>query len=123
MRMNFLLLLGLKELYKHWNLSISSCICCSDENIPVCAAMTGHEMLFFKISDTAYNGETFKECLLAIKQKCNLLNLTNPKFVLDNARIHHYQGMADSLLENDINLIFLPPYFPFLNPIEQIFSI
>ena len=42
--------------------------------------------------------------------------------VLDNARIHHYSRVANLKNELGIELLYLPPYSPFLNPIENGFS-
>ena len=43
--------------------------------------------------------------------------------ILDNASIHHVSGVAD-LIENQAGakLLFLPPYSPDLNPLEEVFS-
>ena len=42
---------------------------------------------------------------------------------MDNASIHHVDCVTD-LIENqaDACLLFLPPYSPDLNPIEEVFS-
>ena len=41
---------------------------------------------------------------------------------MDNARIHHAVDVADFLDEKDIQYMFLPPYTPGLNPIENFFG-
>lgn len=43
-------------------------------------------------------------------------------FVLDNARFHHSQMVGDILTSTGNRILFLPPYSPQLNPIEQVFS-
>ena len=42
---------------------------------------------------------------------------------MDNASIHHVNGVVD-LIENQAGarLLFLPPYSPDLNPLEEVFS-
>lgn len=42
--------------------------------------------------------------------------------VMDNCRIHHNETLQDVLNENGIMLLYLPPYSPDLNPIEESFS-
>ncbi|KAF7373112.1 Tc1-mariner class transposase [Mycena sanguinolenta] len=42
--------------------------------------------------------------------------------VLDNCRIHHTDLLQEVLNENGIMLLFLSPYSPDLNPIEESFS-
>ena len=42
--------------------------------------------------------------------------------VLDNARVHRTQEVAEALISMDLKPIFLPPYSPQLNPIELLFA-
>jgi transposase len=42
--------------------------------------------------------------------------------VLDNARIHHNDGLLEYLNAFGVHIEFLPPYSPDLNPIETAFS-
>ena len=44
-------------------------------------------------------------------------------FILDNARIHHYRGLNQIVQQLGLDLRYLPPYSPFLNPIENVFSV
>ncbi|TBU03944.1 putative DDE-like endonuclease, partial [Hamiltosporidium magnivora] len=44
-------------------------------------------------------------------------------FVMDNARIHHYRGLNDDEEIASYRIKYLPPYSPFLNPIENVFSV
>ena len=72
------------------------------------------------------NGERFKDfirnCLLPILQPYNGVNPLSV-VIMDIASIHHVTGIAD-LIENQAGacLLFLPPYFPDLNPLEEVFS-
>lgn len=43
--------------------------------------------------------------------------------IVDNAKIHHAHATVDFCNSNGITQIFLPPYSPDLNPIEQIWRI
>ena len=51
-------------------------------------------------------------------------NGTNPHSVviLDNCSIHHVPAVAKSIQDFGALLIYLPPYSPDLNPIEELFS-
>ena len=51
-------------------------------------------------------------------------NGTNPHSVviLDNCSIHHVPEVAKSIQDVGALLIYLPPYSPDLNPIEELFS-
>ncbi|KAG0441588.1 hypothetical protein DMUE_0934 [Dictyocoela muelleri] len=91
-------------------------------NISVLAAMNKYSMIFNKFYERALSGEDFKNTLLSIKEKCMSLEIQNPIFILDNVSIHHYRGMNNIINEHNITSLFLPPYSPFLNPIENCFS-
>ena len=47
----------------------------------------------------------------------------NSFIVLDNAKIHHDEGLIEYLQAFGIRVEFLPPYSPDLNPIESSFSV
>ena len=51
-------------------------------------------------------------------------NGTNPQsiVILDNAAIHHTNGILDLLESLGVLLYFLPAYSPDMNPIEELFS-
>ena len=42
--------------------------------------------------------------------------------VMDNAAIHHYQPFITLTEFLQVDIIYLPPYSPFLNPVENIFA-
>ncbi|KAG0440295.1 hypothetical protein DMUE_1847, partial [Dictyocoela muelleri] len=88
------------------------------KNMSVIAAMNKNQMIYCKVFDNPVNAVNFQFSIDEIKTKCSLLFINNPIFVMDNARIHH----ASTLSFGDIIPIYLPPYSPFLNPIENAFS-
>ena len=62
-----------------------------------------------------------KDSLVPILQPFNCCN-PNSIVVMDNASIHHIDEVADLIIQTGALLHFLPPYFPDLNPVEQVFS-
>ncbi|ORD99138.1 hypothetical protein A0H76_1344 [Hepatospora eriocheir] len=42
---------------------------------------------------------------------------------MDNTRIHHYRGLMEDNELSQYTLKYLSPYSPFLNPIENVFSV
>ena len=42
--------------------------------------------------------------------------------LLDNLRSHKVAGIAEAITAREAQLIYLPPYSPDLNPIEQAFA-
>lgn len=91
-------------------------------NISVIAAMNKYGMVSYKINHRPVNGEDFKQYLIELLNLCNSTGIDNPCFILDNARIHHYHGLKHLIEELGLTLLYLPPYSPFLNPIENCFS-
>jgi transposase len=53
-----------------------------------------------------------------------LLPTVKPKsvVVLDNARVHKRNYLYEIAEENNITLLFLPPYSPDFNPIEKLWA-
>lgn len=80
-------------------------------------------MIFHKIHIRAVNGEDFKIALRDYKNVCNTKLISNPVFIIDNARIHHYRGIFYDEEFSNYEIMYLPAYSPFLNPIENIFSV
>ncbi|KAG1123211.1 hypothetical protein G6F42_010759 [Rhizopus arrhizus] len=50
----------------------------------------------------------------------NKLGLHNMHIIMDNATIHKTEEVVTAIRENGHTALFLPPYSPFLNPIEEI---
>lgn len=72
------------------------------------------------------NGEKFvtfvRSCLLPILQPFDYIN-PHSVVILDNASIHHVEEITEIIEEvAGARLLFLPPYSPDLNPLEEVFS-
>ena len=68
---------------------------------------------------TAINGETFR----AYVEQALLPTLTpGDVVVLDNLGSHKGKAVRQAIRKAGAHLLFLPPYSPDLNPIEQMFS-
>ena len=52
-----------------------------------------------------------------------LLNLGKSILILDNAKYHHANIIRDYAFITRIDLLFLPPYSPELNPIERVWKL
>lgn len=91
--------------------------------IPVMSLEGIHDVY---LAEGSVNGEKFatfvRSCLLPILQP---FDYTNPHSVaiLDNASIHHVEEISEIIEEEaGARLLFLPPYSPDLNPLEEVFS-
>jgi transposase len=71
------------------------------------------------VIDGPINGQTFRTWVEQV-----LVPVLHPRdiVVLDNLGSHKVAGIAEAMTAAGVQLRFLPPYSPDLNPIEQVFS-
>ncbi len=89
------------------------------------AAISASGTIATELSTETVNGECFFDFL-----RGTLIPVMNPFdgqsphliLVLDNCSVHHIREVKDVLQQTGILVIFLPPYSPDLNPIEEAFS-
>jgi transposase len=92
-------------------------------NVSLCAAIGVGGVLHYAIQVGAFNTQLYVEFLrdlLAVldqdaRQRSFLL-------VMDNVRFHHSAAVQDLVAASSHRISYLPPYSPFLNPIENCFS-
>ena len=90
-------------------------------NISIFAAMNKYGMIIYEVFKRPINGEDFKTCLVNLKERCDVMSIKNQVFIMDNARIHHYCGLHEIIQRMGLRMVYLPPYSPFMNPIENCF--
>jgi len=93
------------------------------QNISVCACVTRSMMLHYKVVIGAYNTKLFLEFINELVLKMREKNLENKILIVDNCAIHKNNLIKDVIHHNGHRLIFLPPYTPQLNAIEEVFSL
>jgi transposase len=71
------------------------------------------------VVDGALNGELF---LKYVQQELAPQLRPGDILVMDNLQTHKVQGVAATLADRDARVVYLPPYSPDFNPIEQVFS-
>ena len=95
------------------------------QHISALAAMSVEGVLECTMVEGGVCGDVFKTFL---EEKLSPLlhpfNGTNPNsiIVMDNAAIHHVDGVVELLENLGVLIYFLSPYSPDLNPIEELFS-
>lgn len=73
----------------------------------------------FRGSTDAYMFEDFVEQLL---RHCGRWPEPKSVLVMDNASFHHSDWIEDMCFRAGVKLVYLPPYSPDLNPIEEFFA-
>lgn len=85
------------------------------------AAISCDELLTFQVQDKAFKSSSFtaflKESLVPI------LRDHHKYILLDNVSFHHNNEAIKVLLDHDLKPLFIPPYSPQYNPIEEFFSL
>ena len=71
------------------------------------------------VFDGAINGQRFRAY---VEQMLAPTLAPGDIVLLDNLRSHKTAGIAEAIAARDAQLIYLPPYSPDLNPIEQAFA-
>jgi transposase len=71
------------------------------------------------VVDGAMNGDTFRGWVE--QHLCRVLR-PGDIVVMDNLGSHKVAGVADAIRSAEAEVLYLPPYSPDLNPIENVFS-
>mgnify|MGYP003407081277 FL=1 len=101
--------------------------CLRSRNISVCCAMNKGGIVKYVTQTSAFNTATFANFIDEILQYIKDEHICRSVVIMDNVRFHKHQSIKDKFLAmhvdaNICELMFLPPYSPFLNPIENMFS-
>jgi len=71
------------------------------------------------VFDGAINGERFRAW---VEQALAPTLAPGDLVIMDNLGAHKVQGVRDAIEARGARLLYLPPYSPDLNPIEQVFA-
>ena len=89
------------------------------------AAMNSAEIICYKLCEGSVNGDVFyrfiQENLLPNLLPFDGYNV-NSVVIMDNCSVHHVSEVLELLHSVGVFVIFLPPYSPDFNPIEECFS-
>ena len=92
-------------------------------NVSLLMCISSDGIIFHMVKRGAFKATDFVEFLRSLYNHFEAVRDGEVCLVMDNARIHHARVTQDFLRENDIHHIYLPPYSPDLNPIENVFGV
>ena len=92
------------------------------KNITVITPITSTSLFYYKILDSSVNKQNFKIFLRKIIRKIKKEKIKKPCLIMDNLKVHKNHEIMEYLKVKKTDYKFLPPYSPFLNPIENFFS-
>lgn len=84
--------------------------------------MNKYNLNSFKVSTTPYNTESFLGYINDIFAFFQNNNLENTVVICDNVRFHKSEAILNAFRSSNNQILFLPPYSPMFNPIENLFS-
>lgn len=85
-------------------------------------ALTLDGILYSDVCFGAFSGDSFLAFLDDLLAVMNPYPQPHSVLVLDNCAIHHVDGVEERCHNAGVKLVYLPPYSPDLNPIEEAFS-
>jgi len=92
-------------------------------NISICCAMSRQGIMEYVVSPVAFNTQTFINFLsLLIGRLRSIYHFSNAIFIMDNVPFHKSNQIKNYISDQELSYDYLPPYSPFLNPIENMFS-
>lgn len=91
-------------------------------NISVCCAMNKYTILKYHVQTVPYNTMNFKSFVQNLISDIASLGYGPSVLIMDNVPFHKSNTIRDVVEDNGHEILFLPPYSPFCNPIENMFS-
>ena len=92
------------------------------QNISLIAAVSSEKIWTFEITKGSVNSKKFEEYMSKLVEDLRLKGLKKVLLIMDNASIHKSEYLSNAVRESGHTHMFLPPYSPFLNPIENLFN-
>ena len=79
-------------------------------------------VVHYEILEAHANGERFRQYLHGLQEELLMRQIADPIIVMDNVAFHHMNIVLEEMIILGLDHRFLPPYSPFFNPIENMFS-
>ena len=92
-------------------------------NISISAAISRRCVLHFQTIPQAFNGDRYAAFISDLIEVLRRQGLHNQVFVMDNCSMHKVELVRTTIKDAGHTLLFIPPYSPQLNPIEELFSV
>jgi len=91
-------------------------------NISICCAMNKNGIVTYMSQNGAFNSQHFSSFINQLFSDIEGLNREQVVLIMDNVKFHKTLAVKNLIYEKGFQLEYLPPYSPFLNPIENMFS-
>ena len=91
-------------------------------NVSCISAIHRTGVVHYEILEANANGERFRQYLHGLQEALLMRQIEDPIIVMDNVGFHHMDMVLEEMIILGLDHHFLPPYSPFFNPIENMFS-
>ncbi|XP_049293761.1 uncharacterized protein LOC125769223 [Anopheles funestus] len=91
-------------------------------NVSIICAMNRSGIQLYKTAERSVNRDSFLEFMRDLKQKLTESYSGRIIYVMDNVAFHKCSEIRQAIEDDGDEVRYLPPYSPFLNPIENLFS-
>ncbi|KAI1829276.1 hypothetical protein DTO006G1_9806 [Penicillium roqueforti] len=93
-----------------------------DQRYQILAAYAQDGILFSRVFRGSTDATVFEDFKAQLLQHCERWPEPKSVLVMDNASFHHSERMTQMCVDAGVKLVYLPPYSPDLNPIEELFD-
>lgn len=93
-----------------------------DKRYHILPAYSQDGVLFSQIFQGSTDASLFENFIEKLLHHCGQYPGPNSVLVMDNASFHHSERIKQLCSQARVHLVYLPPYSPDLNPIEEFFS-
>jgi transposase len=93
-----------------------------EKRYQILPAYTQDGILFARIFQGFTDSEAFEDLIEYLLPSCGRWPEPKSVLVMDNASFHHSERIEQMCQDAGVKLIYLPPYSPDLNPIEEFFA-
>ena len=92
------------------------------KNFSIFAAISIDSLEFYEAQEKPYNDDDYIEYLKKLLEFLPNGSVKKFTMIMDNVRFHHDNRVKEVIESYNHEVLFLPPYSPFLNPIENMFN-
>jgi transposase len=92
------------------------------KNYSIAVCMNRESLYFYEMQNMPYNGEHFDIFLQQLIEHFRVNGIDGAYLIMDNVPFHKRDDIVELIQNYGHTPIFLPPYSPFLNPIENLFN-
>ncbi|XP_074603938.1 uncharacterized protein LOC141857343 [Brevipalpus obovatus] len=92
------------------------------QTFSICAAMNSKCLYLYEAKETPYEHLSFKDFLKTLFEYFERDGIEKAYIVMDNVRFYHHAEIESLLAGTSHEIVYLPAYSPFLNPIENLFN-